>query len=442
MSQDDPFALPDSERTFMMPSPGGRPSRRVEPVAAASETGSNLGALEALPPSNALGPLLSAASPLLNLMPQLRATLQHPNPGELRDALAQGIRTFESKAKAAGVSPEKVIAARYTLCTTLDETAASTPWGGSGAWANQSLLVLFHNETWGGEKFFQLLAKLAENAGANRDLLELMYICLALGFEGRYRVLENGRSQLEGLRERLFQLLYAQRGEYERELSAHWKGVTQTRGKILTSFPLWVFGAVLGILLLGLYFGFSISLNRSSDPVFAAIQAIHIKFENPIPKSLPVVPAKPRLASFLAPEIEAGLVAVADQGDRSIITIRGDGLFDAGSATISEKVQPLLARIAEALNSVSGRVLVTGHTDSQPIRSTRFPSNWHLSQERANSVAQQLVATLHPADRIKAEGRADSEPIAPNTSPAERARNRRVEITLFVANSVAGGVSQ
>lgn len=196
------------------------------------------------------------------------------------------------------------------------------------------------------------------------------------------------------------------------------------------------------MLLLTLYFAFSFSLNRSSDPVFAEIQAIRIKDLSPARISLPSVAAKPRLASFLAPEIEARLIAVADEGDRSIITIRGDGLFDAGSATISEKVQPLLARIADALNSVQGNVLVTGHTDSQPIRSARFPSNWHLSQERANSVAQQLATAAHPSDRIKAEGRADAEPIAPNTTPAERARNRRVEITLFVANTVASGASR
>lgn len=153
MSQEDPFALPDSDRTFMMPSPGGRAPRRIETVATASPTSTDVTGLEALTPSGGFGPLLGAASPLLNLVPQLRATLQHPNPAELREAMAQGIRSFESRAKGAGISPEKVIAARYALCTLLDETAASTPWGGSGAWANKSLLVLFHNETWGGKVF-------------------------------------------------------------------------------------------------------------------------------------------------------------------------------------------------------------------------------------------------------------------------------------------------
>ena len=70
-----------------------------------------------------------------------------------------------------------------------------------------SLLVQFHNEGWGGEKVFQLMSKLAENIPGNRALLELMYVVLALGFEGRYRVLDNGRMQLDSVRQRLAQML-------------------------------------------------------------------------------------------------------------------------------------------------------------------------------------------------------------------------------------------
>jgi type VI secretion system protein ImpK len=75
-------------------------------------------------------------------------------------------------------------------------------------------------------------------------------------------------------------------------------------------------------------------------------------------------------------------------------------------------------------------VLVTGHTDNQPIRSLRYPSNWHLSQDRATAV-KTLLPSVKP-ERIRAEGRADAEPIEPNATPAGRARNRRVEITLML----------
>jgi type VI secretion system protein ImpK len=137
---------------------------------------------------------------------------------------------------------------------------------------------------------------------------------------------------------------------------------------------------------------------------------------------------------LLQPEIGAGLVAVDDLADRSVITIRGDGFFRPASASVDDAVQPLMSRIAEALNAVEGNILITGHTDSQPIRSARFPSNWHLSQERAQSV-QALLAQTVQAARMRAEGRADAEPVAGNASPADRARNRRVEITLHVAGA-------
>ena len=431
MSQDDPFASLEGNRTIILPSPGGRsptpqPGGPAPARPAAFEAPANV-------PAIGLNPLLAAANPLLNLVPQLRSTLQHPDPAGLKEGLAQQIKQFETRAKAAGIAAEKVIASRYILCTLLDETAASTPWGGSGTWARHSLLVMFHNETWGGEKVFQLLGKLAENPGANRDILELMYVVLGLGFEGRYRVLDNGRSQLEALRERLAQMLRQQRGEYEHDLSPHWQGVAVKRSPITDSLPLWVVGAMAGLLLVGAYFAFNISLNRMSDPVFAGIQGIRVQGAAPRVAVAPAaVPTKPRLATFLKPEIDAGLVAVRDEDNRSTITIRGDRFFDPGSATVSERVLPLLHRIAEALNSVPGQVQIVGHTDSIPIRSARFPSNWHLSQERAKSVLEILAKTVSAA-RLTAEGRADAEPVAPNDTAANRAKNRRVEITLFVA---------
>jgi type VI secretion system protein ImpK len=420
----------DSDRTVIIPSPQGRaaPSARNTSSTEASVT-------EPIVQVSGLNPLLAAANPLLNLVPQLRATLQHPDPLGLRDVLARDVKGFEARARAAGIPAETIVGARYVLCTVLDEVASSTPWG-SGVWAKQSLLVMFHNETWGGEKFFLLLSKLAQEPGQNRDLLELLYICLALGFEGRYRVLDNGKAQLDTVRERLAQILRSQHGEYERELSPAWQPAPVKRNKFFTVMPLWVGFAVCGVVLLGIFLALTYKLNTASDPVFAKIQAIRVGTE--APKPVVRVPApQPRLAGLLAEEVASGLVTVRDDVDRSVITIVGDGLFAPGSGTISNRYQPLLVRIADELNRVPGLVRITGHTDNQPIRSVRFPSNWHLSQERARSVAQTLGARMTTPARMSAEGRADSEPVAPNDGPANRARNRRVEITLLVAPAAA-----
>jgi type VI secretion system protein ImpK len=428
MSQNPPqHPAADSDRTVIIPSPQGRAQ------AGAARAAPPPGVVETAAPAHisGLNPLVAAANPLLDLIPQLRATLQHPDPLALRDALVRDIKTFEARARAAGVSPEAVVGARYALCTLLDEVAASTPWG-SGVWAKQSLLVLFHNETWGGEKFFLLLSKLAQNPAQNRDLLELLYVCLALGFEGRYRVLDNGRAQVETLRERLAQILRGQRGEYERELSPEWQPTVVKRHRFFAVVPLWVVFTAVGAVLLGIYLLFSYKLNAGSDPVFAKIQGIRVGTDDPKPVVRAPAP-QPRLAAFLADEIARGVVTVQDSVDRSVITIVGDGLFAPGSGAISTAYQPLLMRIGDELNRVPGLVRITGHTDNQPIRSVRFPSNWHLSQERARSVQNMIGSRMTNPARLSSEGRADAEPIAPNDSPANRARNRRVEITLLVA---------
>lgn len=426
----DPFASIESQRTFMIPTPGARAPEAAAPAAAAgADVVADVASAE-----TGLNPLVALANKLLAIVPQIRSTTQLADPGVLKESLAQGLREFDAAAASRGIASERAMAARYILCTLLDEAAASTPWGGGGAWGRYSLLAMFHSETWGGEKVFQLMAKLAENTSANRDLLELIYAALCLGFQGRYRVVDGGGAQLEAVRERLAQILKKERGDYPQPLAEHWRGQAVKRRPLLSWLPLWVTGAVAVMLLLGLYWVLALSLSGASDPVYGQIQSLRLL----PPTTTVAAPApKPRLAQFLAPDIKAGTVAVRDEIDRSVITLRGDGLFEAGSATLSADHEVVMRRIAEALTKVPGKVLVTGHTDNQPIRTLRFPSNWHLSEERANAVRAILVSRGVTADRISAEGRADGEPVVANDTAANRALNRRVEITLMASRTGA-----
>ena len=446
----DPFAAFGSDRTVIKPSAGRAPrTGAAAPEAAAAAAGgagapAPMGreaplAMDALMTAS-VNPLVAAAAPLLAAGPRVRTTARHPNPAGLKDALADGVRKFEAQARAQGLSNEQVVAGRYILCTFLDECAASTPWGGAGAWSAQSLLVQFHNETWGGEKVYQLMSKLAENVEPNRNLLELLYMVLALGFEGRYRVLDNGRAQLDSVRERLMQMLRQSRGSYEKALSPRWQGVEQREARLHEGLPLWVMASVVALLLGVVFAGLRFKLGGEAAGPFSMLagldaKAAQVAAASPPPPPPPVA-AKPRLAGFLKPEIDAGLVQVQDLADRSVVTIKGDGFFEPGSAVISGSVMPLLGRIAQALNDTPGRVLVTGHTDNQPIRTLRYPSNWHLSQDRADAVKAEIVKTVKP-ERLRAEGRADSEAVADNGSPQGRAKNRRVVISLFVPSNGA-----
>ena len=138
----------------------------------------------------------------------------------------------------------------------------------------------------------------------------------------------------------------------------------------------------------------------------------------------------PRLAEQLKAEIERGEIAVTDAALMSGIVIRSDRLFASGSARLEPAIEPVVLRVAEALERVPGTIVVTGHTDDVPIRTARFPSNWELSTERANSVVKLMAGKLKDPARLRAEGLADSAPAAANDSAANRARNRRVEIIL------------
>jgi type VI secretion system protein ImpK len=348
--------------------------------------------------------------------------------------LIEMVRTFEKNGRAFGVPDEQLGVARYCLCTFIDEAISATPWG-AGLWGRRSLLVTFHNEASGGERVFVLLQRLAQTPVVQIDLLELIYVILSLGFDGRYRLIENGRSQLETIRERLEQMIRAQRPSVERALSPHWQPAPRERKRLLQFVPLWVALAIAALVLAAASLILSVRINDFSDPVFASLHAIRV---TPAPVLASKVNVAPRLAAtlagFLAPEIAQGLVTVTESEGRTIVTINTGGsqqLFASGSDTLDDHFTPLMQRIADALRDKPGNIVVVGHTDNQRILSARFPSNVVLSQARAETVRAFLASRLGSSTRISAEGRGDTEPVAPNDTPANRARNRRVEIDIL-----------
>jgi type VI secretion system protein ImpK len=418
----------DPDRTMLIPTPGGR--RPVPAVAAAQAPASQPQHQPAAGlAGRGLNALVRAANPLLDLVAPLRTMAQPPDLQQLRERLALALKTFESDGRQEGVDSEAIAAARYVLCTLLDETIASTAWG-SGVWGTRSLLVAFHNEASGGEKVFLILQRLTQNVAAHIDLLELIYLCLALGLEGRYRLLAGGKDQLATLRERLLQLIKQQRGGYESDLSPGWRGESvQTASHARV--PVWVIAAGLGVLLLAAQITAAMLLNGASDPVFAHLARIRVAQAAVLPAP-PAALAPARLAGFLAPEVAQGLVSVVDTAERSVVTLRGDGMFGSGSAEVQDKLAPLLARIGDALKTTPGKVIVVGHTDStRPALSARYPSNYDLSKARAGGVMQALAERAGPAQRYSAEGRGDTEPLAADDTPANRARNRRVDIIVL-----------
>lgn len=426
----------------MRPNPGGG-RRPAEALSEARGVGVAPG-LKRLPLTPGVNPLESAAAPLLALMASLRKTVAHPDPMALRSQVAEQVRVFESEAHSLGVSPQTAQLARYVLCTALDEAVLNTPWGSASDWSKQSLLADFHKDVKGGERFFEMLRKLARKPAQNLHLLELMYVCLSLGFVGRYRVMDDGRTRLEDEREQLYRIIRSQRGDSERGLSGRWQGVVHGRNTLIRYVPIWVVAAVGGIVLLVTYVGLSFNLSAISDPVMKDLSAVgkSAVFDGTRRGRQPIAPVTvskrapaptgPSVKLLLAGDIVEELLDVSENPSSATIVIRGrnKGLFRSGSASLRRAYYPLLERIANVLAKFPGKVLVTGHTDSVPIFTPRYPSNWHLSQARAQAVVKALSGRLATPGRLSGEGRADTEKVAPNDTAAGRARNRRVEILI------------
>jgi chemotaxis protein MotB len=131
-------------------------------------------------------------------------------------------------------------------------------------------------------------------------------------------------------------------------------------------------------------------------------------------------------------EIVQGAVEVENLGQQLVIRIQEKGAFPEGSAYLQPKFRPLVRQVADLVKDIPGQVRISGHTDDQILDSELYRSNWDLSSQRAVSVAQEMEkVTGFSHQRLRVLGVADTEPLVPNDNDRQRARNRRVEISIM-----------
>ena len=380
--------------------------------------------------------LLNAAASILNAVVRIRQAATHDDPAGLRQLLIEEIRLFEQRCKQAGLPFEMIIGARYCLCSVLDEAAAQTPWGTRGVWSGNGMLVTFHNESWGGEKVFQLLSRVSQSPQQHLWLLELIHYCLLLGYEGRYRGSDAGRAQCEGIRKRLAQLIQETRPSTANPaaplVEVHPLVSRLTRPMV----PLWACAMLAALIACLIYSGLNWRLGNAAEPLLRAI------YQTPLPQIMPGRrPTSPQalldLHQRLNDVIAAGQLEVSDGAFGSTVIIPADKLFSPDGTVVNQVGRALLAHVASAMKTVKGTVLVSVYTDNSPVDG-RFASSYEFSFARARAVTQLLNPQLAEGHSVKAEGRGDSNPLLPNDSNENRARNRRVEITLFAAPETLG----
>lgn len=147
----------------------------------------------------------------------------------------------------------------------------------------------------------------------------------------------------------------------------------------------------------------------------------------------PVEQQTEKLRQYLQAQGLQTQVRVRHEQRGLVISMLSDGtLFDLGSAELKPSAMQVLDRVAQVIRVLPNPVLVEGHTDNLPIRTAQYPSNWELSAARAARVLRYLVQKGGiPVDRLIACGYADTRPLVPNDSPANRAQNRRVDIAIL-----------
>jgi chemotaxis protein MotB len=158
-----------------------------------------------------------------------------------------------------------------------------------------------------------------------------------------------------------------------------------------------------------------------------------------IPPPVPVTerPATPppnlhKLLDHLAESkgLPPGSLSMHATEEGIVISLEEAGFFGSGSADVTPHAFAVLSRLAAALPA--GPIRVEGHTDTIPIHTAQFASNWELSSARATTIARYLLdhSTVKPTE-LGAEGYAEFRPMASNATAEGRAKNRRVDIILL-----------
>ena len=440
MSDDNFFKGDSSDHTQIYPMPGGKREDVNKMLNAEQSHAPQQQASEFNDGSHytrsTCNTLTDAAASLLILVGHVSNTLEAHDTNALKQKVSTELNDFSRKAKSLGFGDGVIHDATYILCTAIDEAVLNTPWGEQSGWSQNSLLSIYFGNVVGGNSFFDRLKKLGEDPSRNYQLLGLMYYALALGYQGRYRSDPNAPAKLSQIRqwtaEKITPFIQLQSDPY---LSPRWEGIKQRRSLLPSFLPMWFIGvATLGLLLTTFSF-FFFNLTYASGAVIDKMQALQDK---PPPIKAKVIepyipePTLPKLSVVFAGENR--LQIEDDDPLHTSIRIRSDSLFNSGSATMTDAIQPLLQQLSTEMNIRTGQIKVTGHTDNIRISSSlklKFPSNQILSQARADTVANIIRNKLDDQERLSTQGKGSNHPLVSNKTREGRSKNRRVEIDIY-----------
>jgi type VI secretion system protein ImpK len=369
----------------------------------------------------------------LTLGINVRSMSHHPDPKALYQQIAESLKTIDLQLKNQGLPKESIITARYIVCAYLDEMVMSTPWGGQSLWATRNLLMTFHKNNQGGAQFFEIIKLLIQSPALNLDLIELCYLILDLGFQGRYRISDTGSIEVASIQDNLYQIISTYRPAAVKQLSNNWRGAVDEKQKTLSGNSRLLITAGVSLLVSILVFTvLLILLSQKSDPIAVKAASVASNLQPIVRNNRPI--KRTTHLSYVRDQLKHDItqnnLSVEDISGGIRIIVFGSNLFKPSSAKLTKQKEITIANIISSLKNTPGFIQITGHTDDIPIRTLQFPSNWELSSKRAEEIVN-LLQTHMPDREIVGEGVADSAPIVPNNSRENRAINRRIEINLY-----------
>ena len=382
-------------------------------------------------------PMMALAAPVLALAASVRSGRAQISLPELHSQAVQAISAFDQAVLKEGYPDEQRQRGRYALAATLDDIAQNLPGQAhDGAeWARRSLVVHFFSENIGGDRFWQLVEDMLSRPASCPDLIELFHACLAAGFEGRFRVMPDGKRRLHEIMTQLYAALEHVRTLSQQELSPHWRGQPTATAKVGFWSLLALAGGVALAVLLVIYIILRLVLLQTGQPAMTALRSLNPDQPLRLSRVAPAPPAPTSsqlttLQGFLAPEIAQHLVVV--EQDPSTVRVRTTvgQLFKSGSDQLDPGREALFRRIGQAIETQPGSVRVEGYTDSDKVSNLSFPDNIALSKARADTVAGLIRSVLTNTGRLSTEGYGSDDAVASNATSQGKALNRRVEIVI------------
>lgn len=219
-------------------------------------------------------PMVDAAMPLFGLVIRLRTLDDLPNIVDVHKQVRTQVDNILEEMRQHNYDPAHLLAYSYALCLHLDEAVMNRPWGKNSCWSHEPLLSIFHQETWGGEKFFTVLARMMQEPLRYQDVLEFMYLCLCLGLKGKYGIAPKGDDALNALIAKLHAVIRELRGPVPEQVCDPLSNVAPRNYRMNRHWPWWSPLVLSAVAMAAIYGIYSYRLHLITTEVLASLNGI------------------------------------------------------------------------------------------------------------------------------------------------------------------------